>query len=341
MKPGVRCGKIGISFFVRQITERFIQFMRRSIIAVICTAIILSVCSSFVSAASYPVAGKVNISSGTLNVRRSAGGTVVSSLKKNSFVNLHSLSDGWYRVEYANGKYGYSSADYISPVSSSYAATVKTSSGRLYVRSSAGGTIINSLASGTKVTVLSSSGGWSRIVYYGTSTGYVSSKYLTTAQSYKAVSLSVPDYKQTDSRWASKKIGSTNYTIGQIGCTTTSIAMAESYRTGTAVYPDKMASRLSYSASGALYWPDNYSSTTDFTNYMQTIYNLLAQGKPVIVGAKKANGSQHWVIVKGIYGVNTLTPTAFKINDPGSTARTNLGHFFAEYPYLHRIVWYN
>ena len=317
------------------------MFRRRCIIAVICAAIITSVFGFSASASTqYPKAGRVTTASDNLNVRSSIGGNVIYTLPKNSYVNLISKADGWYRVEYTAGKYGYSSADYISPVSSSYGATVKTSYGRLNVRSSAGGTIINSLASGTKVTVISESNGWSRIIYYGRNTGYVSSKYLTTG-SYQAVSLKVNSYKQTDSRWANKKIGSTNYTIGDIGCTTTALAMTESYRTGTTVYPDAMSKKLTYASSGMLYWPSNYSNTTDFTNYMQTIYNLLRQGKPVIVGAKKANGSQHWVVVTGVYGVSTLTPAAFKINDPGSSTRTNLGHFFTDYPYLHRIVWYN
>ncbi len=317
------------------------MFRRRCIIAVLCAAIIISVFGFSASASTaYPKAGRVATASDSLNVRSSIGGNVIYTLPKSSYVNLISKADGWYRVEYAAGKYGYSSADYISPVSSSYGAKVKTSYGRLNVRNSAGGKITNSLASGTKVTVISESNGWSRIIYYGTSVGYVSSKYLSTG-SYEAVSLKVSSYKQTDSRWANKRIGSTKYTIGDIGCTTTALAMTESYRTGTTIYPDAMSKKLTYSSSGMLYWPSNYSSTTNFTNYMQTIYNLLRQGKPVIVGAKKANGSQHWVVVTGVYGVNTLTPAAFKINDPGSSTRTNLGHFFTDYPYLHRIVWYN
>lgn len=316
------------------------MFRRRCICAVICVAIVMSVFSISASAsASFPKAGRVTTNSGDLNVRSSAGGNVVYSLPRGSYVNLMSNNNGWYKVEYSAGKYGYSSADYITPVSSSYSATVKTNSGKLYVRKSAGGTIINSLASGTRVSVISESGGWSRIVYYGTNTGYVSSKYLST-ESYTAVSLKVNNYKQTDSRWAKTRLGSSGYTIGDIGCTTTALAMTESYRTGTTIYPDAMSRKLSYSSSGMLYWPDNYSGTTDFNNYMQTIYNLLRQGKPVIIGAKKANGNQHWVVVTGIYGVNTLTPAAFKINDPGSSTRSNLGHFFSDYPYLHKIVWY-
>lgn len=318
--------------------------IKRCMSAVLCAAIILATTAFSVSASStYPKAGRISTDSGSLYVRSSAGGNIVSSLPKGSFVNLLSLNNGWYRVEYAQGKYGYSSAQYITKLDGSYPASVKTSSGRLNVRSSAGGTIINSLASGTQVTVISEENGWSRIIYYGTNTGYVNSNYLvkqSNSGNYKAVSLNVPDFKQTDPRWANKKIGSTNYTIEQIGCTTTALAMTESFRTAKTVYPDAMESRLSYNSSGALYWPSNYTNTTNFNNYMETIYNLLIQGKPVIVGAKKANGSQHWVVVTGVYSVNNLTPTAFKINDPGTGTRTNLGQFFTQYPYLHRIVWY-
>ncbi len=318
--------------------------MRRSICAVLCTAVILSFGTFFASAKeNYPMAGRVSTVSDNLNVRSRAGGEVVSSLPKDSYVSLLSFENGWYRLEYADGRYGYSSADFIKALLNSYSATVKTTSGRLNVRSSAGGAIVNALASGTRVTVISASGDWSRIIYHGIRTGWVSSKYLVknNATGHKSVSLKVPDYKQTDPRWANKKIGSTKYTIGQIGCTTTALAMTESYRTGKTVYPDTMESRLNYSSGGSLYWPGNYSATTNFSGYMQTIYNLLAQGKPVIVGAKKANGSQHWVVVTGYTGENTLKPTAFRINDPGTASRTNLGHFFTEYPYLHKIVWYN
>ena len=319
--------------------------MRRSIAAVFFTAII-ALCGTFSAAAANKTAaaGTVTTAGGRLNVRSSPGGSIVYSLERGSNVALVSEENGWYRLEYAQDKFGYSSADYISEIESSIYKSVKTSSGRLYVRKTAGGEIINSLASGTRVAVISESDGWSKIVFYGNQTGYVSSKYLTTSQTgttkYKAISLKVPDFKQTDSRWANHKIGSTKYTIGLIGCTTTAVAMAESYRTGTTVYPHKMEEKLSYSSSGSLYWPSNYQSTTDFNAYLARIYSLLDQGKPVIVGAKKANGSQHWVIVTGCKAADTLNPANFYINDPGTSARTNLGHFFSTYHYLHRIVWY-
>ncbi len=324
--------------------ERNKSKMKRSISAVICTAIILSsfAFSAQAKTAAYPKAGTVSTVSGRLNVRSTAGGSILTSIDKGSYVSLLEESNGWYKLEYSAGKYGYSSADYITKLESSYGAKVKTTSGRLNVRANAHGEIINALTSGTQVTVISESNGWSRIIFNGMNMGYVSSKYLVKTESgYSAVSLSVPDYKQTDPRWASTKIGGTKYTINQIGCTTTALAMTESYRTGKSIYPDAMAKSLSYTSSGSLYWPNNYSTTTDFDNYMERIYSLLKQGKPVIIGAKKANGSQHWVVVTGASAVTELTPTAFKINDPGAASRTNLGQFFTSFPYLHKIVWYN
>ena len=56
-------------------------------------------------------AGVVSLSSGRLNVRKSAStnSTVLTSLANGSFITLISLSGNWYYVEYADGKYGLSS----------------------------------------------------------------------------------------------------------------------------------------------------------------------------------------------------------------------------------------
>ncbi len=318
--------------------------MRRCITAVLCAAFIFVISAFGASASGTAAAGKVNTAQGRLYVRNSPGGSIVSTLAKGSSVAISGKANGWYKVEYEAGRYGYSSADYISEIKGSVYKQVKTSSGRLNVRSTPAGAVISSLASGSKVAVISESNGWSKVVYNGNSTGYVSSTYLVSTQNssakYKAIKLNVPDFKQTDSRWANHKIGNTNYTIGYIGCTTTALAMSESYRTGTIIHPHKMEEKLSYSSSGSLYWPSNYTNTTDFDNYLARIYSLLQQGKPVIVGAKKADSGQHWVIVTGCKETASLKPTDFIINDPGTSERTNLGHFFSTYHYLHRIVWY-
>ena len=289
------------------------------------------------------VAGVVSTTSKNLNVRSSGstGSAVVSTLSKGSYVTLLSKSGSWWRVEYGNGKYGYCHADYIQTTGGT-AATVKLNSGSLNVRSGPGTgySRVGSLYHGQVVVVLSASGDWSRILYHGTKTGYVSTRYLSTpqtsGQTYGAVSLNVPDYKQTDSRWATVKIGSSGKTIAQIGCATTAIAMMESYRSGTVIYPDAMAKKLRYTASGNVYWPEDYVVVTGSERYLSGIYATLQKGKPVLFGAKTAAGKQHWVVITGFTGGNTLTPNRFTIHDPGTATRTTLGQFLDDYPVFYK-----
>ena len=293
-------------------------------------------------------AGTVRITSGSLNVRSapSTSSSVIASLSKNATVTLLSKEGNWWRVEYADGKSGYASASYIAEVSGSRAYRVKTTSGNLNVRSGAGTnySVKASLPNGKVIVVLSQSGGWAKIVYNGRSTGYVSASYLTAVSSgttggYAAVRLSVPSFKQMDSRWANVLLGSSGETIAQSGCTTTALAMTESFLTGTTLTPADMAKKLTYAPAGCLYWPSNYVTSTNGTNYLQTVYNLLSQGKPVILGMKKSNGSQHWVVVTGFTG-GTLSAANFTVNDPGSNSRTTLSSFVSVYPNFYKIAYY-
>ena len=293
--------------------------------------------------------GKVTTQSTSLNVRKSAStsSSVVTTLKRNSLITLINKSGNFWYVRYGTSGYGYCSTDYIT-VTSTDVKTVKTTSGNLNVRSSAStsGTILTRLPSGTKVPVISTSNGWSKILYNGNKTGYVSSSYLVTSTSnntttYKAISLSgIPNFKQTDSRWANVIIGNSGQSIAKIGCATTAIAMLESKRTNTTIYPHNMMKKLSYTSGGAVYWPSNYTQITSSSGYLSKIYNLLEQGKPVIVGAKKSNGGQHYVVVTGVKATNTLTTSSFYINDPGSNTRTTLNQFFSAYPYFYKMLHY-
>lgn len=291
-------------------------------------------------------AGVVSISSGVLNVRKSAStnSVILATLTRNSYITLVSQSGNWYYVEYADGKYGYCHKDYIK-LDSGKTATVKTNSTSLNVRSGAGTSyaIKDSVPKGEIVIVLSTTNGWSKILYNGTKTGFVSSTYLSTnatTTNYSKVSLKVPSFKQTDSRWANVKIGTSGKTIGQIGCVTTAIAMMESYRTGTTIYPDAMSKKLSYSSTGNVYWPSNYKAVTSSSGYLSKIYEKLKEGKPVLFGAKKSTGTQHWVVITGYNGGNTLTASGFIINDPGSNRRTNLQHLLNEYPTFYKYFYY-
>ena len=286
--------------------------------------------------------GIVSVTSGRLNVRSSTSttSTVVTSLAKGSYVTLISKSGNWWRVEYADNTYGYCHTDYIKTTAGT-PATVKLSSGSLNVRSGAGTTYskIASLYNGKVVIVLLTSNGWSKILFNGTKTGYVSSQYLSNG-GYSSVSLNVPSFKQTDSRWANVKIANSGKTIAQIGCATTAIAMIESYRTGTTIYPDAMSKKLSYSSSGNVYWPNHFKVVTSSSNYLNGIYNQLKSGKPVLLGAKKSSGTQHWVVVTGYTGGSTLSASNFTINDPGSNTRKTLQQFLNEYPVFYKYFYY-
>lgn len=287
-------------------------------------------------------AGAVTTVSGALNVRQTASTSspVVGTLRKGSYITLLSRSGSWWQVEYGKGQYGYCHADYITIVQGS-PVTVSTKSGSLNVRSGPGTgfTKTASLNKGEVVLRLTTSGGWSRILYHGTKTGYVSDQYLSTGSGYASVSLAVPSFKQTDSRWAHVKIGTSGKNIGQIGCATTAIAMMESYRTGTTIYPDAMAGKLRYTSSGSVYWPSHFVTVTSSNGYLSAIYQQLKQGKPVLLGAKNTYGGQHWVVITGFAG-GELIPSNFMIQDPGSHSRVTLQQFLNAYPTFYKYFYY-
>ena len=137
------------------------------------------------------------------------------------------------------------------------------------------------------------------------------------------------------------KIGSSGKTMAQIGCTTTAVAMMESYRTGSTIYPDAMAKRLSYSSDGNLYWPSHYAAVTSSSEYLNAIYQQLRQGKPVLFGAKNSSGSQHWVVITGYVGGSSLLTSGFMIHDPGSSHRTTLQQLLQVYPSFYKYFYYN
>lgn len=321
--------------------------MKRTFTIIISIVILLSVfvpVKQVQAATATSKAGAVTLSEGYLNVRADAttGARVVSTLNKGSYVTLLSKSGSWWKVEYGKDRYGYCHADYITMVQGN-PATVATRSGSLNVRRGAGTSyaVAANLYKGETVIRLSTSGGWSKVLYHGTKTGYVSDQYLTGAASSgnSAIALSVPSFKQTDSRWSSVKIGTSGKTIAQIGCATTAIAMMESYRTGTTIYPDVMAKKLRYTASGSVYWPTDYTTVTDSSAYLSRIYELLRQGKPVLLGAKNAYGGQHWVVVTGFTG-GELSTINFTIHDPGSNTRVTLQQFLNVYPTFYKYFYY-
>lgn len=312
------------------------------------TVILLALSMSFATSA-LSTAGKVTTQGGRLNLRKTAStsSAIVGSVENGEWLTLKEKKGNWYLAEYSLGKTAYVSADYVKNYTSSVDATVRLTSGRLNVRSGAGTAygIKDKLEKGERVVVVKSNDTWCGIVYRGNKTGYVAKAYLektkeeSTTENFKAISLSVPSFKQTDSRWRNYPIGTTGGTIGSIGCTTTALAMTESFYKGYDITPPEMAKTLSYSASGSLYWPSSYSVNNAGEDYLLQLYRQLEKGKPVVFGMKTAKGNQHWVTVYGYKGGNELKASDFLVNDPGSQTRTNLMSVMSAYPVAYRFVY--
>ena len=288
-------------------------------------------------------AGIITTNQGNLYVRSAAstGSTILTSLPKGSRITLITRSGDWWKVEYASGRYGYCHASYIT-AGESTPAIVSTRSGGLNVRTGPGTSYakVTTLPKNRVVLVLSTQNGWSRILYDGTRTGYVSNTYLSGLQQYGAIDLQVPGFKQIDSRWADVTIGTSGKTIRQIGCATTAVAMMESYRAGSLIYPDVMSRQLRYTPSGSVYWPEDYRVSTQSEGLPDILYGYLKAGKPVLLGAKNAAGKQHWVVVTGFAGGNSLRTADFYIEDPGSVNRVTLQQFLDIYPVLYKYFTY-
>ena len=288
--------------------------------------------------------GLVKTPGGSLNVRSgpSYSSSVIKTLPRNSYVTLVSKNGDWWKVEYSDGKFGYSASSYIEEADSDV-YYVDTDGGVLNVRSGTGTwySVKDTISDGEGIDVLWFTGKWAKILYDGTYTGYVHTDYISSdvaeiPSGYSVVSLNVPYYNQKDSRWANVKLGSSSGTVGSAGCVTTCIAMAESSLYGYSVTPDSLAKSLSYSSSGDLYWPASYKAYTN-SDYLYKIYNELKSGRPVLVGAKTYSGSQHWVLVTGFNG-GEMKASNFTVNDPGRTSRKKLSEFFEAFPVFYKIM---
>ncbi len=332
----------------RKMKNRTLKALLGACLAVMCIFVSAKVITAQAASEAPESAATVNTQGGRLNVRKggSLNSAIITSVANKSNLTVYSVSNGWAKVGYAKGKIGYCSTSYLNINSSSYPMKVSLTSGHLNVRKGAGTSygVKGYLYNGENVVVLSVKGNWAKIVYHANKTGFVHTSFLK-ASSYssgsaKSVKLNVVDYKQTDSRWNWVVLGSSGQTLGRIGCTTTCLAMTESYRTGSTITPKTMASRLSYNSGGSLYWPSNYVTSISSSGYLAKIKSLLNSGKPVIVGFKKTSGTMHWVVVTGY--VNSGTSAAdFIINDPGSNTRTTLAQFIAQYPVFHKIAYYS
>ena len=163
----------------------------------------------------------VNVSSGTLNMRKSgsASAKIVTELTKGTKVTVYSESKGWAKIK-ANNKEGYVNTAYLStkkPVTAKPASTpvktttkyVNVSSGTLNMRKSgsASAKIVTELTKGTKVTVYSESKGWAKIKA-NNKEGYVNTAYLSTKKPVTAKPASTP--VKTTTKYVNVSLGTLN-----------------------------------------------------------------------------------------------------------------------------------
>lgn len=172
-------------------------------------------------------------------------------------------------------------------------------------------------------------------------TGYCYAEYLSLeAPPESHVYLSVPDYKQFDEQWKDIRLGDYE-TMHSAGCTTTCLAMVESYLGSEIISPAGMAKRISYTRDGEL------TFSSDYTPYrgedaLALTYQKLREGIPVLYSQINPSGTAHWVVVVGYLGDGeTFHEGDFLINDPGSDVRYTLADFTAEYPSFNKIVFHN
>ena len=158
---------------------------------------------------------KVNADS--LYLRQSPGGAVITTLSKGTTVAVLNNSSSWYKVS-VNGKEGYVSGEYLTGTTATAVALgtgTVTCSSSVNFRSApnTSSTSYGELKNGTAVTVLSTSNGWSKVSYAGT-TGYISADYLVTASSGTAInpsntaaSVSISAKRQSVLNYAAQFLG--------------------------------------------------------------------------------------------------------------------------------------
>lgn len=311
--------------------------------------------------------GRVSTGDANLNVRSgpSTNYPVITTLKNGSTVTVLKATGNWYEVKCASGTKGFVIARCIresaAGTGSSYPVTAKVSAGgvplKLRKSASTSSTILAEIRRGSDINILGRyNSEWYRARYNGKE-GYVYASYIVMppgvgsgssgssstgsvsssgGSRYKATSMAIETYLQQDSRWSGVKLGNTRRTIGQQGCIVCGFAEMESYLYGR-ITPDRMAKKMSFDDAGNVQWDSKYTIYTG-QNYLDRIYEQIQNHNPVLIGAKKANGRQHWVVVNGCRSGSKLDASMFTIVDCSGHYAT-LDAFFKDFPQFYKIVY--
>lgn len=217
--------------------------------------------------------------------------------------------------------------------------------GRINIRGEASfdAKVVDYVVYGDQLTVYEQLGEFTHVKYVSPISGeilegYCYTEYISDTEPEGAeVYLNVPLYKQADYRWGAVKIGGYE-TLASAGCTTTCIAMNETYQTCETVYPDDVVEMLYYTYDGKLTFPERYTHYWA-RDYLAVSVQKLHEGIPVLISGYNSAGGTHWVVLVGYCGDGeNFSPDLFLINDPGSY-RTTLTDFMRDYPFIEKIVY--
>lgn len=261
-------------------------------------------------------------------------------------LHLWSLHDGqsgrWKLIPVNSSQDTYNQGSYSNFAKGAY--IVNTSDG-VNVRDGAGTGYrrVGASVYGTTFKVLETNGNWGYTNSIKTTSGLKSGwvcltycnilpdDYSNNNSDNGSIYLDVPMYLQGDKRWRSAELGDTKYTIWGYGCTVTGLAMMYSYNNSCTIYPNEIIQYLKFNQYGAVYWSGIYNLGFTRKSYtgsisqscMRTIYNQLAEGRPVMIGATNSKGDEHWVVITGYSGnTNSFDSAYFSINDPAGNHAT-------------------
>ncbi|OUM67349.1 hypothetical protein PIROE2DRAFT_58823 [Piromyces sp. E2] len=271
-----------------------------------------------------------------LNIRQSpnANSKIVDTLKKNDYIYVTSVSNGW-----AKFYKGYCSADYLVAVNGN--ANYVTNSGLNFrTGPSTSYSIVTTLRNGSDVVLY---GNDPFISDWGvTNNGYCNVKYLTAKSNSNNIpeaSINIITTPLKQSNYPNTY--TTGCTISKYGCCVTSITMALNQIQNKNYSPYDVAKKMTFSGCGA-----NHSS---FTNLgfkivnkptLQDVLNGLLAGNIVPYGAKTGS-NQHWVAVYGYTGdYKNLKSSDFLIHDPGLD-RDTLSEYLKVYKDPYMALIYN
>lgn len=311
--------------------------------------------------------GTVHTNGASLNVRSgpSTKYAIIGRLANGVSVKIKGSSNGWYQIEYGSKKKAYVYGTYVKVTKNGYPVTGQVTNGgvplRLRQKATTASQILAQIPRGSKIKITGKyNSGWLKATYKGKN-GYVSAKYVkvtlpssgssasatpatgntgtSSSYRYNKINLKVPFYSQFDSRWASKKLGKTSYTIRSSGCVVCGLAESESFLNGKTITPADMLKKLSFDSNGCVYWPSGYTSYTG-SDYLEQIYRQLKNGKPVLVGAFTPSGKQHWVVASGHTAKgNSLSAKNIDVIDC-SERYDSLADFLKTYSRFYKIVYH-